>query len=192
MIGVSARPFSKSLSSHVQQMGRVMRGYPDKEYAVWLDHSGNYLRFKEVWEEVFESGVEELDDGKEKTRKEKTEKEKEQMKCPKCQALWSFNSDVCYNCGFVKEKLNKVVAVAGEMHELAGSMNMDDKQKFWSMCQHKVFYGGWSSGRAAHTYKDKFGVWPRGLIGSTSTPTPEVIKFIDSRVKAYIRQMKRR
>jgi len=187
MIGVSARPFSKSLSSHVQQMGRVMRGYSDKEFALWLDHSGNYLRFQDTWEEVFESGVEELDDGKEKTRKEKTEKEKEQMKCPKCQALWSFNSDVCYNCGFVKEKLNKVVAVAGEMHELAGSMSMDDKQKFWSMCQHKVFYGGWSSGRAAHTYKDKFGVWPRSLKDVATMPDVGFEKFVKSRLIAYLK-----
>jgi superfamily II DNA or RNA helicase len=190
MIGVSARPFSKSLSSHVQQMGRVMRGYPDKEFALWLDHSGNYIRFKDTWEEVFECGVEELDDGKEKTRKEKTEKEKEQMKCPKCQALWSFNSDVCYNCGFVKEKLNKVVAVAGEMHELAGSMSMDDKQKFWSMCQHKVFYGGWSSGRAAHTYKDKFGLWPRSLKDVAIAPDPTFEKFVKSRLIAYLKGKK--
>jgi ribosomal protein L37E len=149
-----------------------MRGYPDKEYAVWLDHSGNYIRFKEVWEEVFESGVEELDDGKEKTRKEKTEKEKEQMKCPKCQALWNFNSDVCYSCGFVREKLNKVVAVAGEMHELAGSMSMDDKQAFWSMCQHKVFYGGWSS---------------RSLKDVATMPDVGFEKFVKSRLIAYLK-----
>jgi superfamily II DNA or RNA helicase len=41
MIGVSARPFSKSLSSHIQQMGRIMRRADNKEFAVWLDHSGN-------------------------------------------------------------------------------------------------------------------------------------------------------
>jgi len=42
MIGVSARPFSKSFSSHVQQMGRVMRAHEGKEFALWLDHSGNF------------------------------------------------------------------------------------------------------------------------------------------------------
>ena len=35
MIGVSARPFSKSLSSHIQQMGRVMRSHPGKEFGLW-------------------------------------------------------------------------------------------------------------------------------------------------------------
>jgi len=38
MVGVSARPFSKSLSSHIQQMGRVMRPHEGKEFALWLDH----------------------------------------------------------------------------------------------------------------------------------------------------------
>lgn len=36
MIGVSARPFSKSLASHIQQLGRVMRSSPGKEFALWL------------------------------------------------------------------------------------------------------------------------------------------------------------
>jgi len=57
MIGVSARPFSKSFSSHVQQMGRVMRPYEGKEFGVWLDHSGNYLRFRKDWDELFDEGV---------------------------------------------------------------------------------------------------------------------------------------
>ena len=61
MIGVSARPFSKSLSSHVQQLGRVMRSHPDKEFGLWLDHSGNYLRFNDDWEELYADGVKTLD-----------------------------------------------------------------------------------------------------------------------------------
>jgi len=34
MIGISARPFSKSFSSHVQQIGRVMRTHPGKDQAI--------------------------------------------------------------------------------------------------------------------------------------------------------------
>lgn len=37
-VGISARPFTKSLSSHIQQLGRVMRPSPGKEFALWLDH----------------------------------------------------------------------------------------------------------------------------------------------------------
>ena len=58
LIGVSARPFSKSFSSHVQQMGRIMRPCEGKEYGLWLDHSGNYLRFRDDWDGVFKDGAE--------------------------------------------------------------------------------------------------------------------------------------
>jgi superfamily II DNA or RNA helicase len=191
MIGISARPFSKSLSSHIQQMGRIMRGCEGKEFAVWLDHSGNYLRFRADWDDVFENGVHKLDDGKEKAKPEPTQKEKEAAKCPVCESLWPSNSDACSNCGHVRERKNKVIELPGELTELKGTMTKADKQEWWSMLQWYVQVQGWSHGRAAHTYKDKFGVWPRGLHDKSMPPTQEVIKFIDKGIRAYIRQMKR-
>lgn len=191
MIGVSARPFSKSLSSHIQQMGRVMRSYEGKEFALWLDHSGNYLRFRGDWDEVYENGVQELDDGKEKTKKEPTDKEKKESKCPICQHLWPSGSDTCIHCGHVREKRNKVEVEAGVLQELTGAMTREDKQEWWSQLQWYVRNQGWSSGRAAHTYRDKFGVWPRGLHDTPTPPSHDVVKFIDSKIKAYIRKIKR-
>ena len=118
MIGVSARPFSKSFSSHVQQLGRVMRTHPNKTFGVWLDHSGNYLRFQDDWDELYSDGVRELKEGGEKAKKEPTEKEKKESKCPKCQALWTSKTDTCDNCGHVKVRLNTVVNIPGELLEL--------------------------------------------------------------------------
>ena len=191
MIGISARPFSKSLSSHIQQMGRIMRGCEGKEFAVWLDHSGNYLRFRADWDDVFENGVHKLDDGKEKAKPEPTQKEKEAAKCPVCESLWPSNSDACSNSGHVRERKNKVIELPGELTELKGTMTKADKQEWWSQLQWYVQVQGWSHGRAAHVYKDKFGVWPRGLSDKPMTPSQEVIKFIDKGIRAYIRQMKR-
>jgi superfamily II DNA or RNA helicase len=191
VIGVSARPFSKSLSSHIQQMGRVMRSYEGKEFALWLDHSGNYLRFRGDWDEVYENGVQELDDGKEKTKKEPTEREKKESKCPICQHLWPSGSDTCTHCGHVREKKNKVEVEAGVLQELTGAMTREDKQAWWSQLQWYVRNQGWSSGRAAHTYRDKFGVWPRGLHDTPTPPSHDVVKFVDNKIKAYIRKIKR-
>ncbi len=190
MIGVSARPFSKSLSSHIQQMGRVMRGCADKPFAVWLDHSGNYLRFQEDWDEVYENGVSTLDDGREKAKKEKTEKEKEAAKCPKCGAFWPARADTCLHCGYVKAKKNTVDAVAGRMEELTQGVSRGDKQDWWSMCQFKVHYSGWSTGRAAHTYKDKFGVWPKGLQDVPKAPSIEFEKAVKAALIRYIKGKK--
>ena len=184
-IGVSARPFSKSLSSHIQQMGRVMRGSPGKEFALWLDHSGNYVRFRDEWEEIFESGVHELDDSKEKPKKEPSEKEKLESKCPSCSALWPKGSDTCANCGHVRERKNKVASVAGELTEL-GAMSRENKQDWWSQLWYKVEFEGWREGRAAHTFKEKFGVWPRGLKNVSKPPSLEVEKFIQKRLRAFL------
>jgi DNA repair protein RadD len=194
MIGVSARPFSKSLSSHIQQMGRVMRSNQDdpdgKQFALWLDHSGNYLRFREEWEDIYENGVQELDDGKEKPKKEPTEKEKKEAKCPVCEAYMPRYMDTCAHCGYVREKKSLVQDVPGEMTELQ-TMSRENKQAWWSQLQWYVEHTGKSPGWAAHTYKDKFGVWPRNLSDRVETPSDEVVKFIEKKKRAYIRKMKR-
>jgi len=193
MIGVSARPFTKSLSSHIQQMGRVMRGHASKEYAVWLDHSGNYMRFREEWDDVFENGVHVLDDGKEKPKTEPSDKEKTECKCPKCEAYFPARLDSCLNCGYVRERKNQISEVEGEMVELGSNLaTRDVKQEFWSMLQWYVTHKGWSSGRAANVYKEKFGVWPRQLHDMPMTPSLEVNKFVDAGIKRYIRQIKRK
>lgn len=191
MIGISARPFSKSLSSHIQQMGRVMRGHDGKDFALWLDHSGNYLRFRDDWDQVFEEGVEVLDDGKEKPKKEPTEKTKTDSKCPSCSALWPVGSDTCYNCGHVKEKKNKVFSLDGEMVELTGTASREGKQEFWNQLVWYIRVQGWSRGRAGHTYRDKFGVWPRGLRDDTpAMPSEETRRFIDKKMRQFIKSVR--
>jgi superfamily II DNA or RNA helicase len=187
MIGVSARPFSKSLSSHIQQMGRVMRTHPSKSFATWLCHSGNYLRFQEDWEEIYNNGVHELDDAREKAKKEKTDKEKEAAKCPKCGHLWAGGSDTCIHCGYTREKRSMVESVPGEMEELKAAASRESKQDWYSMCQYMVKNHGWSTGRAAHTYKDKFGVWPKGLAEAPKTPSVEFDKAVKAALIRYLK-----
>lgn len=189
-IGVSARPFSKSLSSHIQQMGRVMRPFPGKEFGVWLDHAGNFVRFRQDWEEIYENGVSELEDGKEKAKKEPDEKEKKEAKCPACGALWPRGSDTCAHCGYVRERMNVIQAVPGVMEEL-GSISRDDRQKWWNQIQWKIKFQGWSSGRGAHVYREKFGVWPRGLIDNRpEPPTNEFEKHVRAGLIRYLKGKK--
>jgi superfamily II DNA or RNA helicase len=187
MIGVSARPFSKSLSSHVQQMGRVMRGYPDKEFAVWLDHAGNYIRFQEDWEEIYNNGVHELDDAREKAKKEKTDKEKEAAKCPKCGHLWAGGSDTCVHCGYTREKRSMVESVPGEMEELKAAASRESKQDFWSMCQYQKLHHGWSDARCKANYHEKYGVWPKGLAETPKAPDIAFDKFVRHSLIKYLR-----
>lgn len=193
MIGVSARPFSKSFSSHVQQLGRVMRPYPGKEFAVWIDHSGNYLRFRDDWEDVFCNGVSELHDGKEKPKPEPTAEEKEASKCPKCGSLWPKQSDTCSHCGFVRERKNTIEVVPGELYELQTQKELVAKQQEAK----KLFYyqliqyarnRGFSEGFAYHKFKEKFGVFPRfrkPAHDESIEITSEVSGWLKSRRIAY-------
>lgn len=189
-VGVSARPFSKSFSAHVQQLGRIMRQHDDKEQAIWLDHSGNFLRFRDQWDELCADGVRELDDGAEKTKTEPTDKEKEAAKCPKCGHLWSSSSDVCSHCGFVRERKNDVVNIAGEMAELA----LKPVKEKYSAEYKRDFYAqliGWTveknkkQGMAYFKYIEKFGVGPSMAKPAPIPPGPEVLQWIRSRNIAF-------
>ena len=155
------------------------------------DNAGNWLRFREDWDELFHEGTKSLDANKDKkARKEKTQKEKEASKCPKCSALWPSGSDTCVQCGHVRQRTSKVGSLPGTMEELAmtGKHSWESKQDWWSMCQYKVRYAGWNPGRAAHTYKDRFGIWPRGL-DDTKIKTPS-IEFEKAVKAALIRYLK--
>lgn len=165
MVGVSARPFSKSLSSHIQQMGRVMRNHEGKDFALWLDHSGNYLRFQDDWDEIYEDGVKTLDDQGEKAKREPTEKKKKESKCPMCSALWPKNSDTCSACGHVRQKRSLIEYVGGELIELASEKKAkkDDKQIFYSELLYIAKTHNYNPGWVSNYYKSKFGVWPRGM-----------------------------
>jgi superfamily II DNA or RNA helicase len=186
MIGVSARPFSKSFSSHVQQMGRVMRPFEGKKFGVWLDHSGNYLRFRKDWDKLFSDGVTDLDDSGEKTKKELTEKEKAAAKCPACGSLWIWTSHICGECGHQK-RLKQVIAVAGELHELGmtGRQTLTQNQTFYSELLYYAKIRAYKDGWAAFKYKEKYGYWPNGLQKTTHPTSNETVNFIKSRNIAW-------
>jgi superfamily II DNA or RNA helicase len=186
-IGVSARPFSKSFSSHVQQLGRVMRPHQGKEFAVWLDHSGNYLRFRDDWDKLYDHGVDELKEGTEKSRKEPTVKEKKESMCPSCGGLWTSPTNICDECGFERQNPRDIINVPGELTELdvANRKLVIDNQQFYSEILYYSRSKGYNDGWVAHKYKEKFGVWPRGLKQDPLPPSIATSKWIKSRLIAY-------
>lgn len=193
MIGVSARPFSKSLSSHIQQMGRVMRPFEGKDFALWLDHSGNFIRFREDWDEIYEDGVKTLDGKVEKAKREPTEKQKKESKCPSCGHLWPKNSDTCPSCGHVRQKRNQVEAVAGELFELQGQGKKikDEKQGFYSELIYYATERNYNPHWASHKYREKFGVWPRGLAEIGIPPSMKTLNWIKHKNIAWAKRTQR-
>jgi len=82
-----------------------------------------------------------------------------------------------------------VDSVPGEMEELKGGTkhSKDDKQAWYSMAQYMVKNHGWSQGRAAHTYKDKFGVWPKGLLETPIPPSNDFNKAVKAALIRYLK-----
>lgn len=192
MIGISARPFSKSFSSHVQQIGRVMRPHPTKSFAVWLDHSGNFLRFRKDWDSLFTDGVTELKEGGEKAKKEPTEKEKRESKCPICSALWVWKGDECEECGHVRKRMSSVVNVAGTLEALDFKPKPFNTQDFYSELIYYARIKGYKEGWAAHKYKERTGAFPRGLEKKPKPISMETSNWIRSRMIAYAKSNNRR
>jgi superfamily II DNA or RNA helicase len=192
-VGVSARPFSKSFSAHVQQLGRIMRPHDSKDTAIWLDHSGNFLRFRDQWDSLCADGVTHLDDGAEKTKTEPTDNEKEQSKCPKCGCLWNSATDVCAHCGFVRARKNDVVSVAGEMAELSlvpkkEKYSAEFKESFYAQLLGYAQEMGKNPGMAYHKYAEKFGVHPSMAKPAPVSPSAEVRSWIKSRNIAFAKR----
>jgi superfamily II DNA or RNA helicase len=188
-IGVSARPFSKSFSSHVQQIGRILRPHEGKEFGVWLDHSGNFLRFRNDWDDLYHDGVTELKAGGETVKRELTEREKKEAKCPACMALWTSKDNTCSSCGHVRQVFQSVTSIAGKLEELQESnrklqiANTD----FFAELQYYGRSKGYKEGWAAIKYKEKFGVYPNGLRVSPKPPSVPTLKWIKSRTIAYVK-----
>lgn len=120
LCGISARPYRKSLSGHIQQLGRVMRPYPGKAFALWLDHTNNFIRFMGDTQEVFANGVSNLDEREydSKVRKEPEEKEKKKFLCGSCSFVMG-NAPHCPSCGWERPRSrSEVREIGGELHEV--------------------------------------------------------------------------
>ena len=188
MIGVQARPFSKSFSSHVQQIGRITRSAPGKEYAVLIDHAGNYGRFYDQWEDLYHNGVSELKDGAEKTKPEPTKKEKEDRKCPKCGCFWE-KSDTCAHCGFVIVGHAEIIQLHGKIEEFVKpeKFSSEYKEQFFRELLGYARESKKKDGWAFHKYIEKFGVEPKWK-KLTSPCTTETKNWITSRniARSYV------
>jgi len=186
-IGISARPFSKSFSSHVQQLGRVMRQHEGKEFATWIDHSGNFLRFLDQWEDLYDNGVNALDDDTEKTKPEPTKDAKDAAKCPKCGELWG-RTDVCQHCGEKRVRRNTVIETAGEVVELGGKLKNDksgiDKYDFYAELLGYANAKGYAKGWSYHKLREKYGTYPAHDV-APRPPSRETIAWITSRNIAF-------
>lgn len=125
--GISCRPYRKSLSGHIQTLGRVMRPADGKEYALWLDHGGNYLRFAADTHAFFSHGVSDLSDEERDNRVRKDqegEAEAASYECRQCHFIMEPTDFTCPACGWSRPKRRNLV-----QHEPGQLAMFDLKQR---------------------------------------------------------------
>ena len=175
---ILTRAFKKSFSAFVQQVGRGARPHEGQGFFVVQDHSGNWLRFQESWNDFYENGVRELtSDQDAKSRKEKTKSEKAASTCPKCSAIWPAKSDICGHCGHVRERKNKVIAVPGQMQAL-GEIDLKPRRDFYAGLLAYAAQKGYKSGWAFFAYQEKY----PGANPPLTTPAP----FVSDEVRKWV------
>jgi DNA repair protein RadD len=121
MCGISCRPYRKSFSSHIQEMGRVMRTAPGKEFGLWLDHSGNCISFAEDTAWLYEYGVDALSTAQKKDSepREPLEKTRKQHFCRDCGTQMAPIEAVCPACGWERPRRGEIQIVQGELIDLS-------------------------------------------------------------------------
>ncbi len=199
--GIDARPLIKSLSGDIQARGRTMRplfadgdletvegrkasmAAAGKPFALWMCHSGNYLRFAEDRDAVFERGLSKLDERglDDKVRAEPGEKEVTEARCRTCKAVLKPSADVCPHCGAKRERRSLVEHLPGQMTRLEDAdkplLNattgrplpdwMKDKATVWEqICTLSLGKKGGDIDKANKLalgqYRGFYGEWPAG------------------------------
>lgn len=188
---ILARP-TKSEMLYIQIVGRGLRTdtASGKKDCIILDHSNTALtlgRPDEIHYDDFRSG-------KQAQAGEKNKKEKDKKKprlCPSCKFIMLPKEKDCPSCGYVfPPPVSYIVTEDGELLEL-GTQGYrtqsirDEKQEFYSGLLWIARDRGYSSGWAAHKYKAKFKVWPRGLNGVAKFPDASVFNFVKSQNIAW-------
>jgi len=182
---IMARPLRKAAHVFIQMLGRVLRSCEGKTQALVLDHSMNTRRFYTVWNEVFEHGVTELDDGSKKPKQAAEKKEVKPMLCPKCRTLHKPMPH-CPNCGHEYERKAAIQHIPGTLKELiAGGHQRELTRDLFPMVAHYVINTRGREGEAARRmaqalFRDITGDFARASWENVKpvAPTPEVINRI--------------
>lgn len=150
---IVARPLRKSLSEHIQMIGRGLRACDGKEDCVILDHSGNSVRFWEDMNNYFENSVTELDDGKSSKKKQAKKKEKKPIKCPMCAHIHK-PMPFCPKCNHQYKTSCNIQHEVGELLELNPVDRIKKINNLWLQILAHGQKNNWKTSRCIAVYID--------------------------------------
>lgn len=204
LCGVSCRPYRKSLSGHIQSMGRVMRTAPGKEFALWLDHGGNYLRFADDTIEFFAQGVHDLNNQEldSKVRKEPEQYEQD-WACHQCKFIMAPKDLCCPCCGWVRPKRKNTVEhqpgelSAVDLKKVKRDEWLEDKESIWRQIvgyalEKKSGDVAKAEKFALAQYRNLYQQWPRHAMRNIEPlePSAQLARKIQQLTIAYFKGRK--
>lgn len=217
MIGISCRPYRKSFSSHIQEMGRVMRIADGKDYGLWLDHSGNSIAFADDAAWLFEYGVESLSDAAKRDSevREPTERVKKERFCGECGMQMAAGSMSCQSCGWERPQRGEIRTVQGELidFDLEIGARFQSRQGLRAEClkDPRAIWNAALSYTSAYSTKGPdaarkwaqgiwFGIYegaqpPRGFFDTRPDPNrvqPDEASLVEREVRRFRKQGKQR
>ena len=183
---IIARP-TRSKMLHVQIAGRVIRansGYPD---GLVLDHSDNMLKLG-LPTDILPMP---LCTAKKGDRKAKERQDPLPKECPSCNFLKPPKTKECPICHHVAEAHSSLEEEDGELVQIDGKKveaTKDEKQRWLSGLYWIAAERGYKPGWAANQYREKFGVWPKGLSSIPKHPDVDVSAFVKSRLIRFAKR----
>lgn len=175
---IDAAP-TKSEMLHVQKIGRGLRVNAGTEDCDILDHAGNSLRLGLVTD-IYHDRLDATEAGDKQERKPKAEKLPKE--CANCGVLHA--GKVCPFCGHERKPMSGIDEIDGELVEIGGSKKVHtraEKQEWWGGILNIATSRGRSKGWASHTYRDKFGVWPKGLDDRPAHASQDMWNFVKAK-----------
>ena len=187
---VGARPYSSSLASVIQQMGRGMRTSDGKDYCLYLDHAENIAGWWEEIQDVWEFGVPTLPAENKPKAKRREKAARADVVCKNC----GFASALpeCPGCGAVRPRRSKREVIAGTMEEVTspGSRRWKENEAWvWQQVSTLAYQrrGGdvaQAQRTAAGYFKAIYGRWPGW--GRSLHPTASYSGETDPRVERAV------
>ncbi len=166
---VLARP-TRNIALYLQTVGRVLRTFPGKEYAMVIDHAGaveqhGFIDDPIPWNLDTKIKVTEL-----KEQNERERKDPKDMVCPKC-GYTARAARECIMCGWVmippSQDIPTKHADLSEVNKMVDksvkAATMEDKAQFFAELKFFAASRGYKRGWANHKYREKFGVWPKNV-----------------------------
>ncbi len=195
---IYARP-TKSEIRWLQCLGRGLRTAPGKKNCIIFDHSGTVHRLGFPEDIEYDELPGKNDGMKAGSGGEREKTEKLPKECPGCHYMKPAGVYACPKCGFkplggddVNTDRNRGLT---RLTRGGKVFTRADRERWWREIkgyqQYRASVGKpVSDGWCAHTYRDRFGVWPKGLDNTPADVSAEVYNFIRSKNIAYARSRK--